>query len=419
MPRQVGDSVGGWAHAGTPSAVNDPSAARALRKQRRAVIAWLVGGSLLVATFPVLQNIAHDREQKFTQHAKLVTAHVQKTQEGSVWVGYELGGRRVAELNVESSGAYEPGEVVRVLVDRSDPNDAHLPGDEVDFLGRLPGMVYTFGWMGGAVLFATAIYFGRRTWRTAQLLRTYPWQTLPLRWVSDTGHVGELDGTPVGYSAPKPGNATVEVAGPTLPRDGNRSVMRLPADATLHLVNGPVPTVALPEPPDRSGAQLFTESRIVSTIIDRTKGNERQITTGTGTPIASLARGIEYVAARDTTGSVLIEVFGHKNATVLNGAGDHCGTIHFDRGTEQVKLFADGRQVGAFRPVDSTRDHIVAPDGTELAQITRERHDPWRRPSRDTTTVWVRENLPVALRTLVTATALTARWQPRPQGGGG
>ena len=407
------------------AAIGDRATRRQLRRRKIRVIVALASGIVLIASLPVLGVVATNRERQFAAHADLVSARVLDQDANSVQVEFVRRGRRFYDdLRVVSS-RYHPGASVAVLVDRRDVGVAYLQGEVTAFLPTPLSIVFLWGWALGIGLVAVGVFLGWRTRRVSRLLSSHPWRELDLHWDRSTDRlVGMVEGAWVAYGAPAPGNATVAVAGAMPPRDGERSVMRMPPATRLHVVKShpmsppspprPVEELLPPPPPPRPVETLFGghESLELEGGKRLSRGKSCQVRSADGTLLASITRAPFVIEAFDPSSVRLFELrgVGH-GVVVLDRNGDRRGTIDFRRRGGALYLPGERQPVAQVHRVD--RDHTVirAEAGeVELSRITRE--------STRRATVRLTDSVSPQLWLLLLAASLTMYWRPVAPSGG-
>ena len=369
----------------------------------------LAGGLLLLASFPWLRAVAHSRERAFRVGADLVTAEVVRTDEGVVTVAWhDRDWDYEADVFVESSGAYDPGEEIEVLVDHDDQT-VHLPGSEEDFLEFPLGDLHAFGWLVGIGALALGAYFAWSTLRVRAILAAHPWRTLSLRWDPHRDLlVGDVGGVLVGYPADEPGHVILEVAGPVLPTGRDHSVLREVASCKLRVVDGPKQATA-PRTTTTGDEMAWVMPRGPLTS-GPTRRRRRTVRTEQGVEFAVLdLRGPERIFLEDTSGTVQLRLHGEgKKVALFDARGDVLGAIAYSLRSADVVL-PDRSPLASVRITGLRTDRVVAPSGEEIG--SSEHSGAWL--GRGRTVITLRDDLDGRDRTLIALTMLTVRWRPQ------
>ena len=108
-----------------------------------------------------LQHVATEREERFVEHAEVVGSRVLRTDADVVWVGFEREGWQEVEIRaLEADDVFVEGESLTVLVDRSDPATAHLPGDLLDYFeSTVARWLLSYGLALGMVLLSACLLY--------------------------------------------------------------------------------------------------------------------------------------------------------------------------------------------------------------------------------------------------------------------
>jgi hypothetical protein len=299
------------------------------------------------------------------------------------------------------------GESLTVLVDRSDPATAHLPGDLLDYFESTVALwLLSYGLALGMVLLSAAVPVGWRAHRLRRILCSYPWRSVDLRWDPRSASlVGLLDGAWIAYSVADPPNGVPQAAGPTsAARPRSRSVLRYRPDPGLHIVRGPHPASPL-EPP--SPLTWHSEVFAHATFAAQRQRGGRMVISADGSEIAVMRRATERVELFDLSGTRLLELRGSgHNVKVVDCLGMHRGGIDFGYlGRAIVSAAGSAELVAQIRRENRHRSSILGPNGTAVLGEIAYDH-------RGHTTVTITADVATPLRALVVVASLTSRWQP-------